>query len=227
MVQSKSADKHLPHIVDRYQQLFADWGSPVETGLEFHFPQEAHAQLAEQLPDDFICIAFGAKFRTKQIPESLVIELIKGCKSEIVLLGGAAEVKQAEEILEGLDSPSRQGTQNWVGRCSLEESAFILSRSRKLLAADTGMLHMATALGIPSATLWGNTVPEFGMAAYYGTDASEKATHFEVPGLSCRPCSKLGKSSCPKGHWNCMMQQDKVAILGWLNATNSASEATF
>ncbi|MES2690500.1 MAG: glycosyl transferase, partial [Bacteroidota bacterium] len=59
-------------------------------------------------------------------------------------------------------------------------------------------------------SVWGNTVPGFGMTPYYGA--------LEIPGyeaevhLSCRPCSKIGYKACPLGHFNCMNHQNTAAI---------------
>jgi len=33
------------------------------------------------------------------------------------------------------------------------------------------------------------------------------STIFEVKGLSCRPCSKIGYDRCPKKHFHCILKQ--------------------
>jgi ADP-heptose:LPS heptosyltransferase len=76
-------------------------------------------------------------------------------------------------------------------------------------------MHIAAAFKRPVISLWGNTVPEFGMYPYYGENflrASAKPgpdVHsafdiLEVKNLSCRPCSKMDTKKCPKGHFKCM-----------------------
>ncbi|MFM2190471.1 MAG: hypothetical protein RL491_857, partial [Bacteroidota bacterium] len=56
-------------------------------------------------------------------------------------------------------------------------------------------------------SLWGNTVPAFGMTPYLPNGVG--ASHiFELEGLNCRPCSKIGFDKCPKGHFRCMMDID-------------------
>ncbi|MNL72090.1 hypothetical protein D3C87_1973440 [compost metagenome] len=64
---------------------------------------------------------------------------------------------------------------------------------------DTGLMHVAAAFRKKVYSIWGNTIPEFGMYPY--RTAFEK---LEVKGLDCRPCSKIGHSKCPKGHFKCM-----------------------
>ena len=76
-----------------------------------------------------------------------------------------------------------------------------------IVSNDTGLMHIAAAFQIPVVSVWGNTVPAFGMYPYYGNQPTK---HFEaeVNGLSCRPCSKIGHHKCPKGHFKCMELQD-------------------
>jgi len=59
-------------------------------------------------------------------------------------------------------------------------------------------------------SIWGNTVPEFGMYPYH--PHSESAI-FEIKGLKCRPCSKIGFKECPKKHFKCIndMNEDVIA----------------
>jgi ADP-heptose:LPS heptosyltransferase len=76
------------------------------------------------------------------------------------------------------------------------------------------MMHIAAAFKKRIITIWGNTVPQFGMSAYQPDPLS---VNFEVTGLSCRPCSKLGKASCPKKHFKCMMDQDTGEIAASAN----------
>ena len=67
-------------------------------------------------------------------------------------------------------------------------------------------MHIAAAFQKKVIAIWGNTVPVFGMAPYYG-NRENKSTNFEVKKLWCRPCSKIGYSKCPLGHFKCMQQQ--------------------
>jgi ADP-heptose:LPS heptosyltransferase len=69
----------------------------------------------------------------------------------------------------------------------------------KVITHDTGMMHIAAAFKKPIISIWGNTVPAFGMYPYMpGNTHLSKIV--EVDGLSCRPCSKIGYNKCPKGH---------------------------
>jgi ADP-heptose:LPS heptosyltransferase len=75
-------------------------------------------------------------------------------------------------------------------------------------------MHIAAARKKDVVSVWGNTVPEFGMYPYY---AGKNSKMFEVKNLNCRPCSKIGFQRCPKGHFKCMMQQDYDGMAEYVN----------
>ena len=58
-------------------------------------------------------------------------------------------------------------------------------------------------------SVWGNTVPDFGMYPYL---PNEKSVIVENKNLKCRPCSKIGFSTCPKKHFKCMADLDSTYI---------------
>jgi ADP-heptose:LPS heptosyltransferase len=64
-------------------------------------------------------------------------------------------------------------------------------------------MHIAAAFGKPIFSVWGNTVPAFGMYPY-----KTEFQALEVLGLPCRPCSKIGYAKCPQGHFKCMREQN-------------------
>ncbi len=100
---------------------------------------------------------------------------------------------------------------NLVGKCSLLESAAIVKNASVVLTGDTGLMHIAAAFRKPIVSIWGNTIPEFGMYPYYPKGMDLNHT-IEVKELSCRPCSKIGFADCPKGHFKCIAQLSEVNI---------------
>ena len=72
------------------------------------------------------------------------------------------------------------------------------------------MMHIAAAFKKKIYSVWGNTIPAFGMTPYLA-DASSKI--IEVENLSCRPCTKIGFGKCPKGHFDCMQKIDENLFL--------------
>jgi len=76
-------------------------------------------------------------------------------------------------------------------------------------------MHIAAALKKEIVSVWGNTIPEFGMTPYYGNN-QVSGLRSQVSGLSCRPCSKLGYSKCPKGHFKCMNDINEEGIVKFI-----------
>jgi heptosyltransferase-2 len=71
-------------------------------------------------------------------------------------------------------------------------------------------MHIAAAFKKDIISVWGNTIPEFGMYPYL---AGKKSKIIEVKELSCRPCSKIGFKKCPKKHFYCMNLIDENDII--------------
>ena len=91
---------------------------------------------------------------------------------------------------------------NACGKFNLNQSASLVKQAQCIFSMDTGLMHVAAAFKKEVFSIWGNTVPELGMYPY-----RTKFTIFEVNGLPCRPCSKIGYNKCPKGHFRCMQDQ--------------------
>ena len=104
---------------------------------------------------------------------------------------------------------------NACGKFSINESADLVRQAKLVISHDTGLMHIAAAFRKPVISVWGNTVPEFGMYPYFGQSDLQQMKPFdivEINGLACRPCSKIGYEKCPKGHFKCMEQIDPAHI---------------
>lgn len=115
----------------------------------------------------------------------------------LILLGGKEDAAIAEQVYQF----HKNKTINLCGKLNLNQSASIIQQANKVITSDTGLMHIAAAFKKDIISLWGNTIPEFGMGPYL---AGKDSQILEVKGLSCRPCSKLGYKKCPKGHFKCM-----------------------
>lgn len=204
------------HIVDRYLETVAPLGVQNDgEGLDFFFADPDRAPMNTQgespsliqLESPYIAFAIGAAHATKRLPQEKILEICQSLDYPIHLLGGpeenpigAAVAKECAQVF------------NHCGQCSLEDSAKITLGAALVISHDTGMMHIAAALRRPIISIWGNTVPDFGMWAYYPKGMA-MAPRFEVKELSCRPCSKIGYAKCPKGHFRCMKQQDTKLIV--------------
>ena len=205
------------HIVERYFEA----AKPLNVfndgqGLDFFItPKEAYEE--EDLPavfeDGFVAVSLGSMHGTKRIPTYKVVEIARMLHLPIMLLGGKDVESEGEEIVSALGERAYSG----CGKFSLHQTASLIRQSRCLLTGDTGLMHIAAALQTPIASLWGNTIPEFGMYPYI-PQHRELFRIFETPRLSCRPCSKLGYKKCPKNHLRCMNQISAVEVAEWINS---------
>jgi heptosyltransferase-2 len=117
----------------------------------------------------------------------------------IILLGGPEDRVNGDEIA-AVDTIK---VYNACGKFKLNESADLVRKSKLVITNDTGLMHIAAAYKKQIISLWGNTVPSFGMTPYYGyTPVSDVI--MQVNKLWCRPCSKIGYKKCPLGHFKCM-----------------------
>ncbi|MCB0662413.1 MAG: glycosyltransferase family 9 protein [Saprospiraceae bacterium] len=208
------------HIVDRYLETISHFGIQNDgKGLDYYFSKKEEAVASEvqrafpniQVDKPFIAFAIGAAHQTKRVPLHRCKEIAAGLSLPVILLGGPGEKEDGEVIAKDLPH-----IVNTCGHLSLDASAFLVKHAWKVISPDTGMMHIAAAFQKELVSIWGNTVLEFGMTPYYAAENPPAHALFEMKGLSCRPCSKIGYESCPKGHFNCMEQLPYPSIIEML-----------
>jgi ADP-heptose:LPS heptosyltransferase len=195
------------HIVDRYLETVRTLEIDADgKSLDFFFPKDIQfPKIPAEFDNGFVAVVIGAKFKTKQLPESKLVELCDGLKKPIILIGG-----QEDKVLaEAITAKTGAILHNGCGEYSIAQSAWILKQANAVITHDTGMMHIATAFNKKVVSVWGNTIPEFGMSPYF----KEGSYLSEVSDLNCRPCSKIGYAKCPKGHFKCMEDQDIDKII--------------
>lgn len=203
------------HIVDRYLDAAKNHHLQNDgEGLDYFYPSDFKP--TDSPGPSYFTMAIGGQHATKRMPAEKLINIIEKLDHPVALLGGKEDMEVAEQIIKAFDSDK---VINYCGQVSLAQSAYLVEKSIGLVTHDTGMMHIGAALDVPIASIWGNTVPEFGMYPYYPTNSKNKlrAAQFEVKGLSCRPCSKIGYEKCPKGHFKCMMLQETESIASLMN----------
>jgi ADP-heptose:LPS heptosyltransferase len=199
------------HIVDRYADTVASLGVRLDgEGLDF-FIQGQNEVKKERWIDSgekrFGVFAVGAAHATKQLPLSQAIPMLNHLQLPIILVGGPSDKERGQKIEE----ETCDHIINACGELNIQETASLVKQSSVVLSPDTGVMHIAAAFKRPLVVFWGNTIEEFGMYPYFG---SEKVPYksVEVKGLSCRPCSKIGYAKCPKGHFKCMRKWNPMRI---------------
>ena len=192
------------HIVDRYMETVklldvSDDGK----GLDYFIPAK-DVVLKNTLPDflqcNYVAFAIGAQHFTKRLPVNKLMEFCEFIKLPIILLGG----KEDFEVGDSIDNHfNKNGLNNKIfnacGKFNLNQSASLIQQATIVYSHDTGLIHIAAALGKSIVSIWGNTTPDFGMYPY-----RTKFKILENKDLKCRPCSKIGYAKCPQGHFKCM-----------------------
>jgi ADP-heptose:LPS heptosyltransferase len=193
------------HIVDRYLESVRSLGIKNDAkGLDYFIPREDEVNI-DSLPSVFrngyIAVVIGGKHATKQIPADRLIQLCKLIGHPVILLGGPDDRVAGENIA----GAAGENVINACGNYNINQSASIVANSSLVITNDTGLMHVAAAFHKIILSVWGNTIPEFGMYPYLPDPLSRI---FEVKGLYCRPCSKIGYKKCPQRHFRCMLDQD-------------------
>lgn len=204
------------HIVERYFRAAEPLGVKNDGhGLDYFIPDEDEVTLPS-LPathhQGYIAIVIGGMHNTKIFPAEKIVEVCKKLSQPVILLGGKADQECGEQIVE------MTGTMvyNSCGLYNFNQSASLIRQARAVLTNDTGLMHVAAAFHKSIVSVWGNTIPAFGMYPYLEEKFKANSMIAEVKGLSCRPCSKLGFNECPKKHFKCMNQIVTVPIIDFL-----------
>ncbi|HXD93198.1 MAG TPA: glycosyltransferase family 9 protein [Bacteroidia bacterium] len=191
------------HIVDRYFETVKTLGFINDNeGLDFFIPEKDLVNVASAFKlnvNGYHALVVGGSYYTKQIPINKLQEICRLSDKPLIVLGGK------EDAAMGLQLEKEFAGKVFLacGKFNINQSASIIQQADKVITSDTGLMHIASAFKKDVFSIWGNTIPEFGMYPYL---PGKNSKILEVKNLSCRPCSKLGYSKCPKGHFKCMQE---------------------
>jgi heptosyltransferase II len=145
----------------------------------------------------FVALAPGSAWGTKRWPYYVELARTLAEDSRIAVIGSRDDAAVAADII-GVLPPG--AAINGIG-LPLLASAELIGRAQAIITNDSAPQHLASAMGTPTLTIFGPTVPEFG----FGPIAARHAVAGHES-LSCRPCHRHGPRSCPLGHWRCMRE---------------------
>jgi heptosyltransferase-2 len=145
-----------------------------------------------------MAVAPGAAHFTKRWPTeywtALVQQLV--ARHDVIVLGGPGD----REVATAIAAAGAGRAVSAAGEFTILGTAALLRRVRVVAAGDTGVLHLATAVGTPVVGLYGPTVEQFGFFPYQARAAVLQRD------LPCRPCSPHGGPQCPLGHHHCLRE---------------------
>ena len=175
-------------------------------GLDYFIPEKV--QVPELFPAGYVALVIGASYATKKLSLDSLKQLVKLIPHPIVLIGGPEEKADGTEL--AMLDPDR--IVNTCGTYTLHESAALVRDARIVISHDTGMLYIACAFEKNVIAIWGATSPALQVEPLMPENAKTRVFQAIVPNLTCQPCSNFGTKTCPKGHFNCMNQQDLPEI---------------
>jgi ADP-heptose:LPS heptosyltransferase len=214
------------HIVDRYMKTVEPFGVKNDgAGLDYFLGEKDETKKSD-IPAShhagYIGIVIGAAHNTKKYPVHKLKQLCSQLDHPVILMGG----KEDRENGNAIAAADPIKIYNACGKFSINESADLVRKAKLVVSNDTGLMHIAAAFKKPVISLWGNTVPSFGMYPYYGDNfLSNRAPNDRLPydilqvnKLRCRPCTKIGYDKCPLGHFKCMEKIEVKHVLDAIHA---------
>ena len=204
----------LEHYLEFADYLGID-RSPVEWRISL--TEDETAAVTEHLSHvnaSFAVLFVGTRWESKQwfpIQMAECAELLRSrYQLDVVLLGS----EEDQELARQASAQADGRVVNLVGRTSLREAVGIIERAKVAVGPDTGLMHIAAALGTPVVSLWGATDP--------GRTGPHGFSHLVIQGqASCVPCLRR---HCPIGRI-CMQSISKDQIAAKIDLALSRGRA--
>jgi ADP-heptose:LPS heptosyltransferase len=186
-------------------------------GLDHFIPSKDEVEI-EWLPEThrngYVIYVIGGTGFTKILPFEKMVELCDKINRPIVLIGGKEDFDRGEKLVNffsrsAVSDPFEDGLKalnkkavifNGCGKFNLNQSASLVKQADYVFGHDTGLTHIAAAFKKVVYIIWGGTVPN----NFYPYET--KFFLLENKKLKCRPCSKSGRKTCPRGHFKCMKE---------------------
>jgi len=153
--------------------------------------------------DKLVALCIGAFWQTKRWPAVYFASLGESLKDrgyQPIMFGGPNERELALKINRTIKTPIKSCVGN-----SLSETATLLSKCEAAVGGDSGLTHMARALGLATVLIYGPTDQK----AHVFDERSKVLT----AKVKCRPCSHHGPRKCPDKHHDCMRMVSPENVL--------------
>ena len=204
-----AADDDMPKIL--HYTKFAEYlgidPRPIEWNLGLTAEDYGKAErLLGETRRDFGVLFIGSRWESKRWFASQIAaaaaEIRRRYGFDVVFLGAPADQALGKEA----ETMGQSKVINLVGRTSLRDAVAIIARARFCLVPDTGLMHIAAAMGTPVVSLWGATDPV--RTGPYGFD------DLVIRGKAdCSPCYR---KTCSIGRI-CMQSIEVSAILAMID----------
>ena len=165
----------------------------------------------------YTVFAPGAEFgAAKRWPARHFSELAARLDLPVVLLGSGKEAALCEEVAAPVNAQQAGKCLNLAGKTSLPQALALIAASRSTVSNDSGLMHVAAALGVPQVAIFGSSSP---LHTPPLNDRARvlwlKADPAYQPPLDCAPCFAR---ECPLGHTRCLNDIDPERVLRALHS---------
>jgi len=199
--------KRLKPSYERYADVFSRAGFPfaIDEGPWIHHPHfpEYYFQKERLLPKrgKWIGIAPFSRHKGKNWPESKIKQLVKELteNGHTVFLLGGGEIEKAKMEEWASVNPK---VYSLAEKFSLSEDLGVIQQMDLMVTMDSSNLHMASLVGTPAVSVWGQTHSYAGFEPL-GKNKSLKV-EVDPADLTCRPCSVFGNKPCFRGDYACL-----------------------
>ena len=165
----------------------------------------------------FNVLAPGSEYGpAKRWPASHFAELARLLDGPVLLLGSAKEAELCDAIAAEVNASAPGKCQNFAGKTALGLALSIIAATKLIVSNDSGLMHVAAALGVRQAALFGSSSPHhtpplnpLASVLWLKDDPAYQ------PLLDCAPCFER---SCPLGHTRCLNDLSPAAVLARLGA---------
>jgi len=166
-----------------------DDGEPPDIHIPVNVSRRADAALGEITPPLWGLIPVASSWN-KRWPHfaELGRRLTERFGGTCLLFGGPDDAG----LCGSLAAEIGPGAESFADERELIETAAHLRRCAVVVGNDTGLTHLATAVGTPTVALFGPTTRQLG---YYPRGPLTRILERE---LDCRPCTKNGLERCPR-----------------------------
>ncbi len=200
--------KSSPHETERNLKLIESLTNDSSFPVRLYPSQHDYAKVSQYKTRQYITVAPGSLWFTKQFPEEKWVEFAGSLDNDLAVyfLGSPNEINLCERIIE---KSGHADSINLAGKLSFLESAALMRDALINYVNDSAPMHLASAVNAPVAAIYCSTVPEFG----FGPLSEKKYIIQAADAPKCKPCGLHGFKKCPEKHFDCAFKINNEQLL--------------
>ncbi len=147
---------------------------------------------------------------------ALAQHLIDQHQLPVLLLGSTKDAEVCAQIASTVNTVQPGICHDLAGRTSLQDAIALVAGARAMVSNDSGLMHVAAALGVPQVAIFGSSSPlhtpplsPLAQVVWLKSEASYQ------PPLDCAPCFAR---RCPLGHTRCLGDVTVAMVVARLGA---------